>query len=167
MILALDPGIDDTGWALIRTERSILTYHQASKLLLGSGTLRTITKDDLIGRLASLCGQLETLIQYRPGILVVAIEQPAISGTYKRHAGRDEMIHRRLAPMHLATGALAATAMRLLPGAVEFTSAGGSGKQDRSLVLRSIFPELKQSNQDQRDAVWLGLSVLTDGTRHW
>ena len=179
MILAIDPSLDATGWALVRIEPRIFTYQQARGLLIASGTWESDAKADLMARMIELADQLKgwCIAASTAGVRVVAIERPEVGRTYRQHtqqhrpdlADAGSVIHAALAPMHVVTGALALTAHRQLgeTASIEFVKAGVSKKKDRNMILRQLYPELVKSNQDRRDAVWLALSVLTDNRRRW
>lgn len=175
VLLALDPGIDVTGWAAFRTDgpRS-LVLQQAGHRLLAKGSLRTPATMALPDRVVDLGAQLGTILGAHT-VAWVAIEEPRRGGTYARHQqGRTgltqaDTVHASLAPMHIATGALILTA-RLASARVFMVPASGRPKPLRHRDVYLVWPGFKASrtcNADERDALYLGLQLVTDTRRRW
>lgn len=174
MLLALDPGIDITGWAALKTDgpRS-LVLQQAAGRLITKGSLRTATDDELDQRLVSLSVSLRAVIEAQDPAWV-AVERPAIGRTYARHeavstsrTGAQSFMGATMGLMHLATGALILTA-RSAGCEVILYAASGRKKVARHQDVYLVWPHLRHaSNADERDALWIGLQLVTDTRRRW
>lgn len=172
ILLTLDPGIDQTGVAVFdsarlrQPARELLACRDA---LLGIALLRTAPTPPVTERLADLARQLRVVI-VEAGARLVLIERPAIPGTYgrnRRKAGTaDGFMPRTLQVFSFAVGALVATAADA-GCRVEFVTAPRLGKAERAMAVRAVWPALGRTNEDQRDALYLGLTALTNPTRRW
>jgi hypothetical protein len=169
VLLAVDPGIDVTGWATFRMDGpKILVLQQSQGRFLAKGSLRTSPTEDLVLRVGSLASQLTEVIVSQ-GARWVAIEQPAISGVYQRHQGQrgQGFITGTMGLMHVATGALILAA-RLVGALVVLVPASRRQKALRHRDVYLLWPHLRHaSNADERDAVHVGLQLLTDSRRSW
>jgi hypothetical protein len=172
-LLALDPGLDQYGWAVFRTDGPrLLTYQQARTRLVDSGSVASLPSDALPLRLVLLAAGLRTVVaEHGPAWLVV--ERPQIGGTYARHAAVQRgqgFIGADLGSMHVATGALILTAAELVgPECVALQAAGKVPKGERWDTVYALWPHLNNrgSNADQRDAIWLGLQAVLNLTQPW
>lgn len=174
VLLAVDPGIDVTGWAAFRTDGPrTLVLQQAADRLLAKGSLRSTMTDDLPARIRALAQQLTAVIVDH-GATWVAIERPAIGGTYDRHAQGQtgftrggSAVHVSLAPMHVATGALILAA-QLVGATVILVPASRKPKALRHRDVYLVWPQFHHaSNSDERDALYIGLQLVTDTRRDW
>lgn len=173
-LLALDPGLDATGWALFErpAERPRTLQGYATSLLhSGVVTTKPINLPDHVGipaRADALVRQLDLTIYGRidPGILSVAIETPAIFGPYRRQ-GPDR--GRRALEMARAMAALWYVIGRLeghflaADANIDRLKAAGTKAVHHTTILQ-IWPHLPTTrtgpSEDHRDAVALGLRWL-------
>ena len=172
ILLTLDPGIDQTGVAVFDSARlrqplrELLACRDALVLVTA---LRTKPAPPVTDRLADLARQLRVVI-VETGARLVLIERPAIAGTYgrnRRKAGTaDGFMPRTMQVFGFAVGALVATAADA-DCAVEFVGAPRLSKAERALAVRAVWPALGRTNEDQRDALYLGLAALTNPSRRW
>lgn len=175
-VLALDPGLDATGWALFDAAysgaRATLQEYRAG--LIASGVIQTkplpAVPDylDVPGRARYLVGTLATVAEVAPGDLVV-IETPAIFGPYRSRAvgkvdrgAKALAMARAMAVLWYVIGRLEGHfAARGL--AVEPVPAAGA-KEDHSTTVLALWPQLPKTKTgpaaDHRDAVHLGLRFL-------
>jgi Holliday junction resolvasome RuvABC endonuclease subunit len=165
ILLALDPGLDATGYAVFTVPRLPPSqpgnYRNAK---LAHGTIRSGLNATLAERLHQLHTGLADLIrEHGPDRIVV--EVPAIAGMYDRQRGkaRDKGSFGAAAmtAMHHATGALLLTGqMHDIP--TDTARAATVGKPAKTAWVVNIWPELdnRGSNQDERDAIYLGATNL-------
>lgn len=74
-ILAIDPGLNYTGWGIIDQQGNALRY-------IASGRIKTSTKDQLSNRLAIIFREVETILKtYSPD--EVAIEETFVNSSPK------------------------------------------------------------------------------------
>lgn len=165
ILIALDPGLDATGYAVFRVPlKPPVHANQYRGALLESGTLRSATDADLPHRLARLAVELSVLLAAQAPD-VVLIEVPAIAGIYRRQAERARDAGAfgaaAMTAMHHATGALILAAHQ---AGVEVVTrrAATVGKPAKTAWVVGVWPELggRKSNQDQRDAIYLGATAL-------
>lgn len=170
ILLALDPGLDLTGWAAFRVPRiPPVQPNQFRGALLGSGAFGSGPGAELPERLLQLHrGLAEVIAAHQPDLVVVEI--PRIAGSYARTRAAaktaDGPMLGDLATMHRATGALLLAA-RLLGVEADTRRASAMKKPLKSAWVVNIWPELgnRKSNADQRDAIHLGATALGDYAR--
>lgn len=172
IFLALDPGIDQTGVAAFdRTKllRPARLLQDAAPALIEIRTLHTEPADVLTHRLARLGEQLRIAI-VDTGAHLVLIERPTIAGTYARHrkgaTTADGFMPKTMQLCAFAIGALVATASDA-DCLVEFVTAAKLSKSERHVAVRAVWPALVKTNEDVRDALYLGLAALTNPSRKW
>lgn len=165
-MIALDPGIDVTGWASFRSRgppNTPNTLNEALRRLTGAGELTTTTSDPDHQRLFDLGLQVRNLVSgYGPDIVVV--EVPAFIGDYGGRGERRAAVNR----LYMALGAILG---RL--GGVEVVGrpAIRTPKETRHELLhtaaRASGLELPYgprggAREDTWDAIWVGCEALLD-----
>lgn len=175
ILLAFDPGIDTIGYAAFDVtglERTV-AFQSAGPLLRGSGSFSTSATLPLADRLVSIASEIARLIlapsDWNDRALTVAIERPAMWQTYARNAGAGaEAMAENMAKLYLAIGAITAAASATGARAI-LQKASRSDKAQRSQLVYAIWPHLsgRKSNEHQRDAISLGLTMLADARRVW
>lgn len=172
--LTIDPGLDEVGWALWDLDNlggRTMLLQDAPKRLMKSGTWRTNAKHPTEQRLDVLATVMHGFLAVNNPD-TVAIERPAYTGTYRRHAAKETgagFMGGTMGACHLATGALYAAA-RAGGRRVFFVPAAGSSKADRHKLVYVLWPEKQTrgaSSADERDAISIGLTILTDARRRW
>lgn len=172
IFFAVDPGLDQTGLAVFdrsRLRRPARLLQDAGPALVEIRTLRTEVAEPLVQRLARLGQQLRVAI-IDTGAHLVLLERPAIAGTYARHrkgaTTADGFMPRTMQLCAFAIGALVATAADA-DCRVEFVTAPRLSKGERSVAVHAVWPALTRTNEDVRDALYLGLAALTNPSRKW
>lgn len=167
ILLALDPGIDDTGWAVFRVPLTPPVHvNQYRGALIASGSFSSGTDAPTPKRLHQLYrGLLAVVQEHGPDHAIIEI--PAHGGTYTRNRRKaetdDGFMPDKMAHAHRATGALM-LACSLLGVPIDARRASGMAKKLKSEWVVNIWPDLgnRHSNEDQRDAIHLGATALRD-----
>lgn len=171
-LMALDPGLTATGWALFRLiERPSLLQGLAPALLAsGAWTPPGGASRPLETRATWLVEQATRELSLATGPYLVAVEVHAMAQQYARHRGRDrsgrghmnieDVAKNRELCGWLAGGLCAVARVIRVP-------ASARGKAGRSASVYDVWPHLAggRSNEHQRDAIALGMRVLLDGRR--
>jgi hypothetical protein len=175
-LLALDPGLDATGWALFQPPgQRLATLQGYTPCLLASGVV--VTKPDSRPDRIQVPARADAVVAgvhadvgriLGPGDVVV-IETPAIYGPYASRGpdrGAKALgMARSMAVLWYLIGRLEGffdlAEIHLIPAA--------GRKQDHHQLVRSLWPQLPKTKtgpaEDHRDAVWLGLRYMMDGRR--
>ncbi len=162
-LLAIDPGMDDTGYAVFLPCCRPRTVNDALRALLESGTISTDTRDTDPERLASLGLQIRHLVEAH-GPSLAAVEVPAYAGNY---GGRQA----RRAGVNKLFQAIGAIFSRLAGVEVLTVPALNTKKETRHQLLdhaaQVIGVELPQgprggSREDEWDAIWIGVQTLLE-----
>jgi Holliday junction resolvasome RuvABC endonuclease subunit len=167
-LLAVDPGLDRTGWAtfdLDGVERPLI-YPDAGKRFRDWGTWDTPSHHPLDQRFDYLLDCFRRMVIGR-GITHVAIEAPARPGFYARNT--------KFGAAAMAQGIAYANMMPTLFYGASFALSRitwlipphTKSKVDR---WNAVYPFLSiegRANADARDAIVVGMSVLTDSRRRW
>jgi len=167
ILIALDPGLDATGYAVFDVPK-MPPHHPGNyrNALIDSGTIRSAIEVELSRRLHQLHTGLLALHQQH-GADRIVVEVPTISGMYARQRskardagsfGADAMT-----AMHHATGALLLTG-QIMDIPTDTRRAAKVDKAAKTAWVVNLWPELgdRKSNQDQRDAIYLGATALRD-----
>ncbi len=162
LVLAIDPGLDATGWALFKSQRGGIL--EQVRGLRAWGVWRTKATLGLPARLAILHRCVSDLIG-ECGVDQVLIERPTVAGTYRRH--RSRAIAGPIEVFHLALGAIVAAAHLSLEGGREpiLVPAPRLPKRSRHRRLELLLREagrddVSVSSPDAKDAIWIGVMYL-------
>ncbi len=169
-VLALDPGLDATGWARYRVPdgaEPITMINDYRPYLLESGVIKTKPREG--PDFQTIPRRVDELIRQLPAggtACHVVIEVPTIFGPYARKgANRGALalgMARSMASLWYVIGALTGAYKARGSILVHLPAAGEKGGHHR-LVLR-LWPELPTTKtgpaEDHRDAVYLGLRFL-------
>lgn len=142
VIIGIDPGLNNTGWAVIEVRNSAFR-------LLNSGVVRTNPKDNLPNRLLKIHDELEKiLVKYRPDLS--AIEETFVNDNY---GSSIKLSHARAAAIvTLSRLGVVPTeyAAKVIKKAVV-----GNGNADKNQVhhmLKVLMPTAQISSNDASDA---------------
>lgn len=178
LLLAVDPGLDACGWAIYAlpaTRGPKVTYQTWLK---GSGTIKTApgTGTDL--------GDIQTRVDtIRDGLLglvaaygletglgedaAVVLEVPSAFGPYANKGpdrrGMALQMARSMGILWYLIGTIRES-HQARGATVTLLKAAGK-KTPHHAMVRTYWPHLGRTNEDQRDAIWLGLRFLTDARR--
>lgn len=168
-LLALDSGIDVTGWALFAIpDCRPWTVDDYRKAFLAKGSLRTKPSETLPQRLMGLHVQLRRLVSEQPMIDVLLVEIPKFDGQNReklsRARTRDGFAKADVATMNRAIGALLLSGVLCGIPEVIPKRASGVEKKVKSAWALNIWPEFGDgnSNADERDALHLGALSLAE-----
>jgi hypothetical protein len=183
VILALDPGLDCTGWAVFRTPaHHLATLQDYAPCLVGSGYVQTkpdsrpdhlqipARVDQMVSELKRSIDAVYSLGMFGPIVGdVVLIEVPAIYGPYASRGPQRQAkalgMARSMAVLWYTIGRLEGTfgtTAQVIP-----IKASGDKRGNHATVLM-LWPDLPtrtRPSEDQRDAVSLGLRYLIDRRR--
>lgn len=152
VILALDPGLAATGWAVVRGPAS-------NPVLVASGTWRTRPTDAVPVRLHGLWDAVrQTVHDYAP-LAAVVIEEPADVTVYARNErGRDsaKATRRGMDALRMALGALIVACP---PSDTHLMRASRTAKAHKSLIGQRFAGD-KRTSEHERDAIWLAVYAL-------
>lgn len=143
-ILGIDPGMNRIGWAVLDKARD------NSIKYIGSGLIKTDTKDEKTKKLAYIFTEVEKIIlEYKPEI--VSIEEVFVNTN-----ARSSLI------LGFARGAILASigvnnlqALEYAPNTIKKTIVG-NGKAEKEQVmkmLKLVIPNIKFSSSDEADAI--------------
>jgi hypothetical protein len=171
-ILAVDPGIDDTGIALFELAgwQPSESFERVLTRLRTTEVLRTAPSQPLSVRLNVLARGIERIILAATAskwpVALMYLEQPRTGGTY-RQRGRPGLNAGDLSLLFMAMGALIGAAggrsveVRLVPAP---RLAKPVRHQSILLPLAALHHPLaaqKRRSPDLLDAIWLGATCLT------
>ena len=183
-LIALDPGLDVTGWALFDRHRlgaGVTLEARCAPALVDLGRLETAPDQELEARLASLAQQLAGRFWQQPAAggeyylipseTEVVIERPAAVSLYGRHA-RDgkhlAQLHASLEKLQLAIGALHGEALAAHVAALHLVRTPGTPKPQKQAIARRILAARVDATpcrtiEDERDALFLACWWLETG----
>ena len=149
-VIGIDPGLNYTGWAVISSEGSNISY-------LGSGVCRTNSKDELSVRLLSILTQLREVLSS------FSLESGAIEKTFvnKDPAGALKLGQARAAAI-ISMGEASLSVAEYSPNYIK-KIAVGKGHATKEEVQRMIslqFPKIKIDRSDEADAIAIALCHL-------
>lgn len=146
-IIGIDPGLQNTGWAIIES-------HGSSIKFIGAGTINTKAGDDLAQRLLIIHNELKVIIErYSPA-------KAAIEDTYvnKNFASSLKLAHARAAAM--LTLSLGGMVPKAYPAKVIKRAVTGSGKAEKDQVaymLKCLVPASNDLSKDAADALAIAI----------
>ena len=158
-LLSIDPGIVATGYAVFDDD----TGPSLKDRLLGYGTVRTDTDDEISMRIGGLARELLALLRGE-AISRIIVERPAIAGVYGKRANRQHSAQpingSAIAKLNQASGAILAACAIYGVVPTEVTAPRIS-KRERDKVVYNIWPHLNgHSNEHVRDAIWHGVGAF-------
>ncbi len=142
-ILGIDPGLSNTGWAIINSEPSKIQY-------IASGTIRTNPKDEISQRLSEI---------YKAVLSVIKIHDPVEMAIEDSFVNSNPMSSLKLgqarAASILAAGNNEMKVFEYAPRLVK-KAVVGSGKADKNQVIamvKYLIPSVIVSNDHEADAL--------------
>lgn len=179
-LLALDPGMDEVGYALfdVQDVRRALAYQDVDARFLAADTMheplrRGDTERSQVYRVHAYIRRLQDLLA-DPGRTLVLVERPATTAIYGYNRAKGATARNMAGPMslqHFAAGSLTGALLTLSAGVLLVPPIKASRKSTVSLrdvtTLRSILPRLTRSSEHCRAACALAIRYLTDHRRHW
>ena len=142
-VIGIDPGLVNTGWAVIEEDGSKLKY-------LGSGICRTDNKTDMAARLVSILEQLRSIIQR------FKVESGAIEKAFVKN---DPLAALKLgqarASAIIALGERKIEVSEYAPNYVKkiFAGKGHATKEEVERMASLQFPRICFSQSDETDAL--------------
>jgi hypothetical protein len=172
VILTVDPGFGGIGWALWRRPIRSLGFTDAAAHLKDVGTLQVPDElAPLAVRISTRCHLFGQLLA-ADGVQIVVLETPQTkTAAYRRNLGDAKTAAAVQGAMQLNTrlaGALEGVA-HMAGLEVVHAAAGEKKKAQRVTLLRAVLPDALagRTNEHMRDALYIGLQVLTDHRRRW
>lgn len=171
-LLALDPGLDECGYAVLGFGGAPHATAQVFQVhpLLDVGTWYCPSGAELEVRLRRHAEEvIRVLSGHGDAITHAVIERPITSTVYAAHRTGGPRQQTKMAAsrevQELVTGVLWRT---LEARGVTAHFAAPTRKTFRSLdVLRRLYPDLPRTSEHARAALALGLAALADHRRHW
>lgn len=151
-IIGIDPGLVSTGWGIIESKGSSLTF-------IDCGTIGTNAKDELYARLATLSGDLTRIIElYKP--TTAAIEETFVTqngaSTLKLGQARGALI------VTLANHGLAVAEYATRSVKKALVGTGAADKSQVSQMVGVLMPAsrdaLKACKHDAADALAIAIT---------
>ena len=147
LILGIDPGLQRTGWGIIRNSGSQLSY-------IDCGVITSNAEDDLAVRLKSLSDALAQVIaRHRPQ--QVAIEETFVSvngaSTLKLGQARGAL----LLTLSQADLPVREYAARLVKKSI--TGSGSADKNQMTAMVRMLLPGCQTKSADAADALAIAI----------
>lgn len=143
LIIGIDPGLQHTGWGIIKTNGNALSY-------IASGVVHTNAGDSMPHRLKTIHDGLTLVIQkFMP--IDAALEETYVN---MNSQSSIKLSHARAAAM--LTLSLNGLSVAEYPTRLIKKSVTGSGKAEKEQVIRMIsllMPGTNISNQDEADAL--------------
>lgn len=149
IIIGIDPGINNTGWAIIRKNRANLEY-------VASGFIKTKASEPLYLRLAVIISELQKIIEfYHPEI--AGLEEIFLN---KNPESSLKLAHARGAIMSV----FGASNIKVLEFAARSVKKNitGTGKAEKEQVMhmvKLIFGSTNIKSSDESDALAVAYSV--------
>ena len=142
-ILGIDPGLVNTGWAIINSESSKLQY-------IDSGTIKTNSKDEIAQRLSEI---------YNAVLGIINIHNPLEMAIEDSFVNNNPMSSLKLgqarAASILAAGNNEMKVFEYAPRLVK-KAVVGSGKADKNQIIamvKYLMPSVTVSNDHEADAL--------------
>ena len=169
-ILAVDPGLDDTGWACFDYDRFLrlgATPQAGILALVDSGTIHTSPKDNLVDRIQDLAREMDRVLSHHKPVFAV-LEAPSYSGDY----GPTKKARSSLNGLYVALGGILAVLVAHTD--VDLQPASRTPKAQRLASLEMTHsatpdaPPLPKGprggkREDEMDAIHLGWWALIGG----
>jgi crossover junction endodeoxyribonuclease RuvC len=154
IILGIDPGLHHTGWGVIKSEGSRLSF-------IACGTLHSKPKESMPLRLLSLSTQLETVIDQHPpcscAVEETFINKNPLSSLKLGHA-RGALIT-TLARKSLPVSEYSATAVKKA-----LTGVGRAEKHQIIMMIKYLMPAATPDSEDAADALAVAICHANMGT---
>lgn len=171
-LLALDPGLTATGWAVIRWPGGrVADLTTLRPCLLDAGIWRPPggASAPIEQRATWLVARATDALRGTTGPWYAAIEVPPVARQYARYASRDRSGRGHL---NLESSALHREIVGWLAGglcsvATVVRMPATGRKQHRAALVRTIWPALARAGEHLTDAIYLAVRLLTDERRHW
>ncbi|MCH9754153.1 MAG: crossover junction endodeoxyribonuclease RuvC [Alphaproteobacteria bacterium] len=149
-ILGIDPGLSNTGWAVIQSEANSMIY-------IASGTITTTTNDDLSIRLKKIYQSIfEVISNYNP-------EEFAIEESFVNNNPLSSLkLGQARAAAILAAGAGNIPVHEYAPRLVK-KAVVGSGRADKNQVasmVKYLIPKAQMKNEHEADALAISICHL-------
>lgn len=142
-ILGIDPGLANTGWAVIQSESNSLIY-------ISSGTIVTTTRDTLPDRLNKIFQSISQIIsEYNP-------EEFAIEDSFVNNNPLSSLkLGQARAAAILAAGAKGIKVFEYAPRLVKkaVVGSGSADKNQISNMVKYLIPKAKIKNEHEADAI--------------
>ncbi|MFZ4761994.1 MAG: crossover junction endodeoxyribonuclease RuvC [Alphaproteobacteria bacterium] len=134
LVLGLDPGLQRTGWGVVRYQRGVLSY-------VASGVVSSIAKADTASRLLQIYQGLQTILEaWQPE--TAAVEETFVNAnatsTLKLGLARGVVL---LAPAAYGISVAEYTANQVKKSV---TGAGHAGKEQVQAMVQRLLPGLNQ-----------------------
>lgn len=148
IILGIDPGLQKTGWGIIRSQGNRLSY-------IASGTIRTNAQDDLARRLAHLHAQLsDIIVRFAPDS--AAIEETFVN---KNPASALKLGQARGALMAVpALHGLEVYEYSANKVKKSVVGTGHAAKQQIGLMVRTLLPACGTVGEDEADSLAVAIT---------
>lgn len=143
IILGIDPGLNNTGWGILRAEGSNLGF-------IASGTLTTSTKQSTTERLKAIHeGFLELIEQYQP--TTAAIEEVFVN----ENARSSLKLGQARGVAMLATGLAGLECAEYTPTAIKkaIVGTGRADKTQMAYMVNMLLPGASPKTADAADAL--------------
>lgn len=174
-LLALDPGLDEVGWAILRwPANGTLASGQAASPLVALGTWYSTPRDagtgrptELVARLAQHSGRLRALLALHSTLTCAVLERQTTTTVYARHRAAGTTAVKQAAALQvqqLVTGWLAAT-LSADGYDVAFGAPAPLACRTPAALRRLGLPLPTRTSVHARAALACGLRWLADG-RH-
>ncbi|MBX2834495.1 MAG: crossover junction endodeoxyribonuclease RuvC [Micavibrio sp.] len=148
LILGIDPGLQKTGWGIVESEGSRLSY-------VSSGLIKPLASLDMAARLATLYEGLTAVInEYKPSM--AAIEETFVN---KNPASALKLGQARgvlMAVPALHGIELAEYAANKVKKSI--VGAGHADKNQMGMMIRTLLPACGQISEDETDALAVAIT---------
>lgn len=168
MILAVDPGLDATGWATFaKAQRGGVLEQLAG--LLDYGVVRTKPKTGLPERLNQLAAGIALQARHCDTVLIEKPLPPSIVFKQRRQRQRSRgttINADAMQTLSFAVGAITASCRQHGAEVILVPTRGWRPKKERHALLARILQDakrgdlLKIKSPDVKDALWLGITYL-------
>jgi len=143
IILGIDPGLHKTGWGVVRTEGSRLSY-------IAGGTIKTNPKENPSARLCVIYKNLSSILEkYQP--TDVAVEEVFVNDNARTSLKLGQA---RAMPL-LVAGLASLNCAEYTPAAVK-KAIVGTGRADKNQIgymVKMLLPTAKPDSEDAADAL--------------
>lgn len=148
IILGIDPGLNKTGWGIISTEGSKLSY-------INSGAVKTNPTQELPDRISHIYSELHSIAsQYNPDCC--AIEETFVNknplSSLKLGYARSAAI---LSAANLNIPIFEYSAKYVKKAVVGL---GKADKQQIAFMIKTLFPKITLTSEDEADALAVAVS---------
>ena len=155
IILGIDPGLQKTGWGVIRAEGNVLRY-------LGSGLIKTDAAQSLAARLAVLHEGIKIILdEFKP-------EEAAVEETFINKNAASALKLGQARGVVLCVPALYGIPVAEYGANKVKKSVVGSGhaqKQQMGMMIRTLLPACGSISEDEADS--LAVAITHAHYRNW